>query len=600
MIKKSNTKIIVMFSLAFIFILLSITLLFLQKKDYTRTIMIYASLMDKENNENLQKVFSSIDNKLDLDNNNYLLVTDFYDDAKKIYKLTDDGIKKIDETSLDEKNESCLTNFLNYTYDNYKTDYYDLFFYSIDNQKKQSDKNNYITMETLENSLKNSVFNKDNKLEIVHLGVSFGNNFDLMNMLKDYSSYLSTSENILPFFTENDFFSSFNNLSVKDTTVTFWEKIADSYEEKALKECDGKCIDVTISLYDLNKVNEANDLLSKLFKELRENVNYDKIIKSINNARVSSDYDIMNLYKFVSNLQESSISTKIIDLFDEFVHSRDKKSIVVYYPYTNKSELDDYKLMCANDEYVNFISNILSNEPDIINYEVKLDDNMITIEKQKDNKYNLNVKLTNDVYEKLSSISYILFIKEGTSLIPIKYSSELPVDNSKINIELKLDSYKATDKSKGESIYIPLVVNETDKYFNYTFPVTFLTFDKEVSYSMYNSKITLIEKEDDKDFIVLTSLPVTNEKNDEFIPSSLTFKDFHGEFEKTLILNNSYDFSENNLNLNGYSTKLYLEFETDNIEIKKEDMCNECKYYIVLKLNNILNNVSYTNALLVK
>ena len=204
--KIKNKKSIFVIFLGLVLILFSLVLLLFNKKNFTRTMMFYISSSSVENSDYLPKLFNESNKNIDFDNINILFVTDFYEEIDNIYTITNNGIQKVNDNTIDKINhEKRISEFLNYSYNNYKTDYYDFFFYDIDNGKIQSEKKENISFNNLENGLKNSLFNENNKLELINLGLSYGNNYDFIQALSNYSTYLSAYDNIFTIEKNNDY-----------------------------------------------------------------------------------------------------------------------------------------------------------------------------------------------------------------------------------------------------------------------------------------------------------------------------------------------------------------------------------------------------------
>ena len=152
--KDSSTKYkIIIILLLVILLALLVILLFFKKNNSdsdspltggSRTVMIYASPTNLESD--VRAMTTDLETlsgeKVDLENVNILLYTggtkywhNFIDnDENAIYILKEDGFEKLE--SYEKKNMSdpdTLSQFLNYAYDNYKTDLYDLIIYDHGN-----------------------------------------------------------------------------------------------------------------------------------------------------------------------------------------------------------------------------------------------------------------------------------------------------------------------------------------------------------------------------------------------------------------------------------------------------------------------------------
>ena len=179
----------VFFSIILIVLLLPITILLITNKSYdnsdkkSRTFMIYMVGSDLES-KSMQGTYSIneiVGNKIDLKNNNILLMVGgskkWHNFVKSnelaVYELTSEGFEKKQENELVSMGSSeTLTNYLNYAYEEYPAENYDLIFWNhglgaigLEHDEIAED---FIAIDELDAALKNSKFN-DKKLELAFL-----------------------------------------------------------------------------------------------------------------------------------------------------------------------------------------------------------------------------------------------------------------------------------------------------------------------------------------------------------------------------------------------------------------------------------------------
>ena len=292
----------------------------------TKTIMIYmvGSNLESEYGaatSDLDEISSSLPNLNDINVVVYLGGSSYYynnyvdADENAILNLTKDGFE--DDNTFNAKNmgeSETLTYFINYTTKNYKTDDYALILwdhgggpligYGLDEIS-----NDILTLNEIDEALSNTMFNND-KLDFIGFDACLMASFEVANTLEKYANYLIASEETIPGDGWN--YQFLEGLSSSDDYITIGKKIIDSYFE--YYESKTNLYDLTMSLFDLSKLESLNESLNYLFNDLSDNLTtntfsqYARIrtnTKAFGGYSASTEYDLIDLYNFKQTIKFS-------------------------------------------------------------------------------------------------------------------------------------------------------------------------------------------------------------------------------------------------------------------------------------------------------
>ena len=237
---------IILFSMVGVFLFFNRGTLF-SSTNGKRTIMIYMIGSDLETKYAAASgdIDEMINSKADFENVNVLLYTggakkwhneSISEDKNSIFKVTSTGLVKLEE--YDRKsmgNPQALTDFLNYSYENYKAEYYSLILwdhgggplygYGID----EYDKRNAMLLLELKKALTDSEFNAENKLEFIGFDACLMSNAEIAFVLSDYADYMVASQELEP---GNGWDYSFlADIKTSSNTYDIGKSIVDKYME---------------------------------------------------------------------------------------------------------------------------------------------------------------------------------------------------------------------------------------------------------------------------------------------------------------------------------------------------------------------------------
>ena len=378
-----KTKRITIISLLGIIIVLLSILLF-TGDNTSRTIMIYMVGSDLESKLGIATAdLEGIDpKKIDLKHNNILLYTGgttewknyISNEENALYILTEDGFGKIEKYDKENMGSpNTLTSFLNYGYDNYETDTYDLILYdhggAISGAIFDDFTNDNLSLSDFSEALRNSRFNENNKLDVVLFDTCLNGTLEVANVFKDYANYLVASEEVSygsNVYSTLAFLNDINNASSIDFGKTYINYYQDYVADA---ELDFLC-NVTYSLLDLSKIDNINSQLDQFISNMKLNDSY-KDILSIRSSLFqygagSSSFDTVDLYSLVDSIKNYSDYNeyKLINAIDDAViynYSNDTSQshgISIYFPFNGSDWYQRYYLKVYDD--LNFSNNYKS------------------------------------------------------------------------------------------------------------------------------------------------------------------------------------------------------------------------------------------------
>lgn len=522
--KKKNYKLIIgILSIVSFFVVGLVFVLLLSDKsgifsNRTRTIMIYASPTNLESDVwQFTTDMDSLDySKIDYEHVNVLVYTGgtklwhnfVKNDENAIYKLTKDGFEKLE--SYDKKNMSSadtLLSFINYTYDNFKSDSYDLMFYDHGGAlygaiADDFVSNDMLSLNEIADVLEKSPFNSKNKLELIMFRTCLMGTLEISKVVEPYAKYLVASEDSIYMGGRKDGCLNYiENINKNSSSIDIAKDFINDYKEYS-KSIYSSDVYLSYSLVDLSKVDKVFDEYVKFIKEIDFNSNYYNVskIRSSMHTYGGEDFDMIDLYSFVSKLSSYSKydSKKVLNAIDDAVlyfvtnDSNVNNGLSIYFPSSNNSN-SKYLLSIYNDSKINNnYYNLLNSYVSIFNGKSSkaitaniLDKGVI------DDKNEFSIQLTEDQANEFASAKYIIMKKvDDVYYMPIFVSNDAYVDKNnmlKTNIANRIIKLKGVVDKAGKSVndsYITVFASDMED--GSTFFKTYAVLnnwnaDKEVS-----------------------------------------------------------------------------------------------------------------------
>jgi hypothetical protein len=605
-----------------------------------RTTMIYmiGSDLESEIGAAVTDISEMLDSKADFKKNPVLIYTggtkvwndyNIPSDKNVIYELTRSGLKKLQE--YDKKNminPDTLTEFLNYSYQNYKTDNYNLvlwdhgggpiYGYGLDEHYPAR----MMSIVDLQTALKNSPF-ANVKLELLGFDACLMSSIEIAEALSPYTEYFISSQEVEPgdgwnyeYLKELD-----NNLN----SVDYSKKIIDSYYNY-YEQIDYKG-GVGLSLIDTSKIDDLQREISDLFANVDDNIELD--FNSLSFTRTSSKsygkadkqiFDLVDLKDLVDHMPSKYTAKKNLTSIltnDVVIYQRTdilgSNGVSIYFPYYNVENIqlvfNKYKKLNFNQEYNDFIRSYITK---LTGTQVKLP----TISNLKANETadSINVTLPAEVINNASFFNYLIFEKNDDEYFtPIYKGYDVNVDKTTNTISTSINK---------KVIYVS-DVNENDP--TKRDEMNILSIGQSAINGGVNYYIRgMVQKWDDSGNTGLDnfqSKPVFLEffvsetgetKIGKVIPLSSVINDTYYASKESYDLNEWKTFSVNNssqkiLDSNGNYTsdwKLgtiigleWTDFEEskDTIKIELKPLDKNKEYYIVFQVFDSQNNNYSTN-----
>lgn len=606
--------------------------------DYDRIIMIYMVGSNLESDSAIATAdLNGLDyNKLNEQNTKVILLAggtlkwynDYIDvNSTSIYELTADGFKIVKKQ--EKKNmgkDSTLSDFLNYSYDNYAAKNYDLMLWNHGGAILGSEYDDLydldnLTPTELSTALSQSRFSKDNKLELVIFRTCLNGTIEIADTFKDYSNYLVASEEVTRGYYLDSLFTSINNFSKTDSGVEIGKKFIDGYMTyiEKLKNIAGDNIDSVYSTYsiiDLSKIDSLEESVNDFFSNINVSQNYNFLANIRSNLLQYGDdekaFDMVDLYNLVNELKILSpdkankvltnLSSAVVYL--KATDSR-SKGLSIYFPYNGSKEhktnmlnyLYDYPSLSKYKTFIQTFNNIQSGSYKKLSFDSNLSKVSKTTEAS-----DFEIELTNDQVENFAKAGYIVFRKEkdGTYL-PVYNGKNTTLEGNTLKANIKDRQLKAVDISDKTEVIANLIEqDETDDYIKYKALITLENFsDEDMRKWTYDgaSMALVLNKKTGK----VTMGEVKKNNKDGIYDSSIV--DLN-KYTNIVVASSSYKILDDKGNyINDWQSNGIikgLEVKVKNISFELQNYDDNYEYYAIFKILDTHNNEYYTKLVKMK
>lgn len=599
----------------------------------TRTIMIYASPTNLESD--VWALTSDLDTlsgeEVDLENINVLLYTGgtkkwhnfIKNDENAIYILKEDGFEKLE--SYEQKNmssSSTLLEFLNYSYENYKTDLYDLILYDHGGALTGAiaddfNKSDLITLAEFDGALQESPFGTEQKLEMVLFRTCIMSTLEVAAIFDSYADYMVASEEIILAGGKKMYPSCLdfiNDLEKTDNAKSFAKAFIDSYEY-FLKE-SGYYNEqlVAYSMIDLSKIEDIYEELDMFSEGIDLEKDYNNISKIRSNlyqyantgADASGEYDIVDLYNMVKELDDYSSydGNKILNLLDETIiyNNTNKKGnygLAIFFPYNSKTylkkNLSIYKNMDIGKKYYELIDEFntlkISKKSNSLTTGMVASASTIIV-----NSDEFKLDLTAEQVEDFARANYMVFKKIDDYYMPVFISNNATLSGNTLqsNITNRIVRIKNIYDDNGKEItdaYLQIVDQSEDGESKYTTNgvitnINNETFDidmEAVTYTIVDDNgkpsVSLIKKVTTEDAPNGGILLKDDFTHYEFMTFQYKFFDDNGNY--------TTDWSSN-------PTKYGYESKINELDLEFTSLSGTGEYYCIFRIFDVYGNSSYT------
>lgn len=612
--KKHNGKILIGLVILLVAIAITSFFFFGMNKNYRngpfkkRTFMIYMVGSDLESSGSMA-TFDLNDIKdanIDLENNNVILMVggskkwhNFVDPNEiGIYELTSDGFNKKKSMSVSSMGtESSLLTLLDYSYDNYPSDKYDMIFWNHGlgavGLEQDELKEDFLDITELSSAFSKSPFSKE-KLEVVIFNNCLSGNIHFADIMSKYADYMVGSEEVMYVGMIIDRLNFIENVKSSDGGY----QVAKTYVDQTVKSMSkinslgrGK-YDSTMSIIDLSNIDNLNNKINKFFKSIDLNSNYYSIARARSRAYTYAGdlnyvYDTVDLYELVDALAPYSSDTSLARNLKQEINNTVKynqalnshsNGLSIYFPYYgNTNYIEGHLYYFGNlwkNDYTNFISEFYNSNNStrrarraVTGEEINKLTNKIETNGNK-----ITLKLTEDEEDIYQRANVYIFSKTGN-----KYNLLLKTNNVTLNDNVLSYNHYGVLKTK-QNYYISLFNNG-----NYKVYESYNDSDLITNINIENGKVSFL------DSII--------DSGDN--PSGGIFTK-EEDSEKTSLYTYSYDLVNND----GINGEWIDTLEKEKIEIENTDNLvideNLNGLYILIEMYDINNDIFYSEVQAIK
>ncbi len=624
-----------------------------RKVKYDRTILIYMAGSDLETGKGIATAdLSEIDySKLESNNTKLVLLAggtrkwenDYIDSSKtSIYELKESGYEIVkDQNKKNMGSGSTLTDFLNYSYNNYPSKNYVLIFWNHGGAAAgaiydELSLNDRIELHELKESLEKSVFSKENKLELVIFRTCLNGTIEMSNVIKDYANYMVAAEDITRGYAyknpyTNKYYSVLSSISdfkKTDSTYSIGSKFINGYNDYIGRNeyTNGKLIQNTYFIIDLSKIDNLSKSIDDFFESIDDSTNYSQIssirsrIYQFPDEEDSKEFDMVDLYTLISELryfspQKADKVLQNINSATIYNGSNTSKAhgLTIYFPYYGETYYQQIILKSIKEanilpKYQEFINNFnINKQKGYGKFSMDFTKNISNFSSDMMGDSNFELELTNDQKENFANAYYIVFKdnKDGT-YTPVYSGKNVVLEDNKLKTKIVGRQLKVkSNKDDTEDILLIKEKEETDDYIDYTVVGVILeNFDNYVDeennpvFLMDNANLDLrLDKKTNK--ITMTDVKLTSKDN--IINSTIVNLK---NYTTIAFANSSYKILDENGNYNvdwqGTGVLHGVEFDIDEFEFELYDYKDKSDYYSVFYIYDIYGNVHYSKLVNMK
>ena len=598
----------------------------IQKKDNTRTIMIYmvGSNLESESGIASAEIDAIDPSKVDLSSTNVLIYTggtekwhNFVSNTENaIYKLTESGFEKVQ--TYEKKNmgdPTTFTEFLTYSYENYPAGHFNLIMYdhggAIDGAIYDDFTNDNLSIEDLKTALKNSPFNSNNKMDAVFFRTCLNGTLEISKLFVDYSEYIIFSEEITNGHSRSNVLGYFiNSVTPSMDAIETGKAFINAYI-KQMEEIDPLSMNpITYSIIDLSKIDNIINEFESYISSIDVKKSYSSLSKIRKSAyqygsAVTDYYDMIDLYNFVKNTRDEASYNpdKLLKYLDEaivynYTTLDSSYGLSIYFPYGGKTNEQDYFLKIYSklgflESYKTFITSYSNMQSGSTKFSYDFTENKT----EKDNNNEISIELTDDELNNYVDSQYIIFRRneEHPDFYQFVYSSnDATLNGNKLSTNFNNKLIKLIDKSDGDYIYLYIKNYIKDNYQSIT--TTGIIYDNSKSFTdkEYSSAATLLIKDENGKPIFGGAKKITRDERLEGVLFDLSSFDTleHYKSEYKILDANGNMMDQEDWERIPVLTGLGGKFEDFELEYAGVD---DGEFYCLFVIYDINNNAYYSS-----
>lgn len=594
----------------------------------TRTIMIYMAGCNLESEGGLASndLKAILPEEIDLEKTNILVYTggtkkwynEFKADENAIYHLKSTGFEKVKSYNLTNLGDSnTFKTFLDFAYNNYKADVYDLIFWdhglgalgSISDEYSDD----YLSIAEMATALKSSGFSKKKVIETVTFRTCLNGTIEVADTFAPYANYMIASEEITIGSASSNVLSFLNGVENSDDGIEYGTKFINSYK-KQVEEIDFfGTTDSTYSIIELDKVDELITALGNFVSKIDVKTNYAQLARVRSNLHQYAegsgcyDYDTVDLQQFVTNLKDlaPTEAEKLLKALKDVVEynwatNKFSNGLSIYFPFKGSTGAQQvhmglYDQIDFSKEYHEFIKSFYNAKNSSTVSAFNLQNREVTTV----DKNEFSIQLTEEEMSNFASAQYTIFQKQDDgTFMPIVNSKNYKLsDSGVLTTNVANNLLKLKDKDSGEEFYVQATeVTSNDSNRQYTALGILYSFEGEVSdWEVEGANFDIRVDKNKKPHIT----KVTKVEKDGLATRVLQLDNF----STVQFTNYRYGILDSNGNYNenwqSQNTKYLIELDVEDItkELIVGSLDDADNYYCIFKIVDITNNYHYSKLI---
>ena len=416
-------------------------------------------------------------------------------DENAIFEVSEGKLNKVQTYAKDTMtNPQNLVDFINYAYDNYPADLYDLVLWDHGGGPVYgygSDENSLfgspMSIPTLTKALADTkLVESGRKFDLIGFDACLMGSAEVAKALAPYGDYLVASEEVEP----GDGWSYEFLSDFKDGKAGNTEELGRGIIDHYISYYDnkGRDYDLSLAMIDLKKVGNLTNSIDSLFSKVKDEINaqnYSQYSRTMTrekvygyNGRDNKSYDLVDLMDLCGSLKEShsdEVDEIENDLKSAVLYSKSNmgntNGLSLYFLNFNKKEADKmmakYKDVAFSEKYYDFLDKYRG----FVVGDRKVSRALYTDLEEEEKDGAIEIELTDELRDNYQSGEIIIFRKLGENkFMPVYRSSEVELDGNKLkattyDLQFVIEVTKGGEKDYGWSFMYEK--ERTDEYADY-------------------------------------------------------------------------------------------------------------------------------------
>lgn len=441
-------------------------------KESHRTIMIYmiGSDLETEGRAGTNDIKEIIDAEYNTEDVNIVLyiggakkwhMSEIDENENAIFEIEDDKLKKVKSYKLKPmNNKNTLTEFIDYTYENYDSKKYSLILWDHGGGpiwgygKDENDKSgSLMSIKDIDEALNNSELIKNEKLEFLGFDACLMSSIEIANAYKEEAEYLIAAAEIEP--GDGWDYHFLNEINKETTSAEMGIHIIDYYHNFYVENSSGiygyyYTPSVTLSLIDLSKIDTLVASVNDLFGAIEPNISvstYNTIARSASRTKIygTEGYDLLDLYSLVNGFEgyQSTVGEVQNSIRSAVVYHKTNiggcTGLSIYFPVDTRTIYNEllneygYKDVAISETYTTFLNNYvkISNGKSLVTSDIKTLTPTVSSNE-------VSATLPDDIVENYEKSDYIIFrkIQEDGSFLPVYNGKDVIIEGNKIQAKV--------------------------------------------------------------------------------------------------------------------------------------------------------------------